>query len=567
MRILRSSYALRRTAIACVGAGLLAVFAGSARAEDDPLPPAITRAEWNVGSAPAAERGVGPASLGEVKHLSGRICGPTAGPGSDGRNVNTDCDESVGIVAPHNETSIAVNPTNPTNIVGGANDYQLVTTSGGTVKETILSRAHVTFDGGSTWSEYAVPFHSYVATGDPALAFDDAGTAYYATLGFLFSQGNAPGFTAPDVVVSHSNDGGRTWSVPTRVGQGAGSATSTTTRFLDKEYIAAWGDGNAIVTWTRFVQGPHGVYIKSPLYDSVTHDGGNTWTQPTPISGAAAFCLGSGGDNACDMDQVSVPVVAADGSIYVAFENFSDLATGRDQYLVVQVDPATGALVAGPFRVGTVVDGYTDYPFNIQGRQTYQDSEFRTWSAGNITADPTDPRRLAVVWSDMRNSVLPAPADPYAATTNSDVIVSLSTDRGRTWSAPRAIALPNDQFMPWGAYDRAGLLRVGHFDRSYDPANHMYGYSLATQTSRGATTFANAQVSTALSQPTMNDRWFSGFTVDPAFPNPTSFLGDYSNVARDPRGGVVAYWTDMRNTVCFTVRCGFGEDAFFARSP
>ena len=56
----------------------------------------------------------------------------------------------------------------------------------------------------------------------------------------------------------------------------------------------------------------------------------------------------------------------------------------------------------------------------------------------------------------------------------------------------------------------------------------------------------------------------AGIPVNPAFPHATQFLGDYSNIAADPRGGVVAYWTDLRNTVTFAGRTGFGEDAFFA---
>ena len=39
---------------------------------------------------------------------------------------------------------------------------------------------------------------------------------------------------------------------------------------------------------------------------------------------------------------------------------------------------------------------------------------------------------------------LPAPADPYAAVTNSDVIVSQSFDRGRTWSAPSALTIDGE---------------------------------------------------------------------------------------------------------------------------
>jgi len=71
-----------------------------------------------------------------------------------GANANTDCAEPS--KGPHNETSIAVNPTNPLNMLGGANDYQLALNPGGQVSETVLSRAHVTFDGGQTWSMYPV---------------------------------------------------------------------------------------------------------------------------------------------------------------------------------------------------------------------------------------------------------------------------------------------------------------------------------------------------------------------------------------------------------------------------
>jgi hypothetical protein len=38
------------------------------------------------------------------------------------------------------------------------------------------------------------------------------------------------------------------------------------------------------------------------------------------------------------------------------------IVTGSDQYLVVKVDPATGARIAGPFKVADIIDGFTDYP-------------------------------------------------------------------------------------------------------------------------------------------------------------------------------------------------------------
>jgi hypothetical protein len=465
-------------------------------------------------------------------------------PTQSGANVNTDCEPTAG---PHNETSIAVNPTNALNLLGGANDYQLGLSPGGHVTETVLSRAHVTFDGGKTWSEYPINFNSaYQATGDPAVAFDAAGHAYYATLGFRFvGPTNA---LSPDILVANSADGGRTWS-SVRVAEGSGNFGSPGD-LLDKEYIAAWGNGNAIVTYGDFRLAQKGSFVSARIFSSVTHDGGATWSTPRVISG--------------DLDQafVSVPTVAPDGRIYVAFLNTTDLQTGRDDYEVVEVSPSTGARLAGPFKVATAIDGFTDYPIAF-GRQTYQDSLFRSWAAGNITADPANPAHLAVVWSDMRNSTLPAPTNPYAATTNSDVIVSQSFDRGRSWSTPAALALPGDQFMPWGAYDRAGVLRIGLFDRRYDPANHLYDYSLATETGSGTLSFSTSKVSTVSSDPTAGNRWFAA-TLDPAFPFATTFLGDYSNIAATPSGGVVAYWTDLREQACFAGRCGHGEDAFFA---
>lgn len=468
-------------------------------------------------------------------------------PASSAANVNTDC-EGTG---PHNETSIAVNPTNPRNMIGGLNNYQLALNPGGRVSETVLSRAHVTMDGGHSWTTYPLNATStYQATGDPAVAFDAAGNAYYATLGFRFvGPTNAQ---SPDVLVSSSTDGGVNWSAA-RVASGSGVFTSTGD-VLDKEYIAAWGNGNAIVTFGDFRDGPHGSFVSARIFATVTHDGGMTWSTPTVISGSL------------DEAFVSTPTVTANGHVFVSFLNTTDLVTGRDDYEVVEVSPSTGHRIAGPFLVAHTIDGATDYPIAF-GRQTYQDSTFRTWAAGNLTADPTNASHLAVVFSDMRNSPLPAPTDPYKATTNSDVVVSQSFDAGRTWSAATALARPGDQFMPWGAFDSSGKLRIGFFDRSYDPANHEFGYTLATEMTAGSMSFSFSQVSTALSNPTKNDRWFAGTTLDATFPHPTSFLGDYSNIAINPAGGVVAYWTDLRQSVSFAGRTAAGEDGFFAAVP
>lgn len=535
-------HAWRHAAALLVVAGAALMMSVVAFGDSDPQPVDFTHNAINAPApVPGAVFGTGPA----VK--TGTAICTTASQAT--ANANTDCETTS--VGPHNETSIAVNPTNVKNMIGGANDYQLALNPGGRVSETVLSRAHVTFDGGKTWSMYPVfSDSSYQGTGDPALAFDASGHAYYGTLGFRFvGPANA---TNPDVLVSNSSDGGKTWNV-VRVAAGSGNEGSVGD-LLDKEYVAAWGNGNAIVTYGDFRLAQKGGFVSAKIYDSVTHDGGQTWSTPQVISGSL------------DEAFVSTPVVAADGRVYVSFLNTTDLTTGRDDYEVVEVSPATGAPTGQPVKVGTVIDGGTDYPLAF-GRQTYQDSVFRSWAAGNIAADPTNAAHLAVVWSDMRDSTTPAPTDPYTAKTNSDLVVSQSFDRGHTWSAPTAIPLRGDQFQSWSAYDTHGLLRIGTFDRSADPANHLYNYSLESETTAGALAFASTTVSTVQSDPTSGDRWFAR-TVNAAFPFATAFLGDYSGIAVVPDGsGVVSYWTDMRNPVDFAGRAGHGEDAYFAKTP
>jgi hypothetical protein len=556
------SLKFKRGAVAAllVAVATLCVGVAAAIADDDNLQPIDFT--HNVSDAPApvtsAVFGQGGNGTQGVPFCSTAPVSTVSG----GANVNTDCD----LNQPHNETSIAVNPTNPDNIIGGANDYQLGLNPGGHVSETILSRAHVSTDGGKSWSEFPLfSNNAYQATGDPSVAFDASGHAYYATLGFRF-VGPASAQN-PDVLVSDSGDGGRTWSV-SRIAQGSGNFGSVGAS-LDKEYVAAWGAGNAIVTWGDFTQAQKGAVTGARIFSSVTHDFGKTWSSPTLIS-------------TLDQAFVSVPTVAADGSIYVAFMDtkFLDPSTpdfGRDVYEVVKVSPATGAPLTQPIDVAKVIDGVYDYPQAL-GRQVYQDSLFRTWAAGNITADPKNARHLAVVFSDMRNSQSFFPhvqTTPYGVTTNSDVVVSESFDGGATWSSPHALALSGDQFMPWGAFDQTGQLRIGYFDRSVDPANHLYGYSLATEPAAapGATTPSNAftsvLVSNVLSDPTKNNRWFAA-TLDPAFPFATSFIGDYSNIAIIPNASgtstsVAAYWTDLRDPATFAGATRQGENAYFAR--
>jgi hypothetical protein len=465
-----------------------------------------------------------------------------------GFNVNTDTVDTI-----VNETSLAVNPTNTNNIIASTNDYQIDPV---TFAETIISDAQVSFDGGNTWTVYKIPSRNYTATGDPAIAFDATGRVYAAFLGDFV---NKPDY--PDIWATVSNNGGKSWTGSEVISRNITNRDASGL-FNDKEYIAAWGNGNAIITWSHYNLGPNGSYISSPIYDSITHDGGQSWSAPQQIAGNLIF------------DTDSTPVVAADGSIHVSFisgdgDTFQN--TFRDSYAIVKIDPNTGAALGAPVAIyqqwattGLVYDGFFDYPISLDGRETLHNSEFRTNAIGNLTADPTNAGHLAMVWSDMRNSAPQPNNDPYNdPNTNSDVIVSQSFDGGQTWSSPIALTIANDQFQPWAAYDRTGRLQIGYYDRSYDPSNEKYGYSVASETTPGSLVFTTQEVSTALSDPTKNDAWFRR-NGNAAFPNATGFLGDYSNITILGNGNVGAFWTDMRNPSGFPGRATLaGEQGFF----
>jgi hypothetical protein len=501
------------------------------------------------------------ASVMAVPAMAGGIAAGAATPSqatcttarSTAPNVDTICNPRGN----NFETSIAVNPTNARNIVGASIEI-FRPPSGGF--GTLVTHPHVSFDGGKTWTTYDLDYPAGNAAVDPSVAFDAAGTVYLAT-------NSSDGVSA--IVVTHSTDGGRTWSPLVTVASQPSHGVLN-----DHPQLTAFGDGNVIVTWIRDSFGPGGVLQTAPMVDSVSHDGGLTWSPPVTISGHAPFCQGRQGDDSCDQTFGNSVAVTSAGAVVTFQETYDEApdaggAPGRDKYLAVTVDPETGKRTGGPYLIGQSFDGLNehDYPTSAGGAQTLHDSEFNLDSDGNVTADPTDPTglHLAVVWYDDRNAPHPVNPDPYKAITDADIVVSQTYDGGQTWSAPITINRRNDQFMPWAAYDAHGLLQIGFFDRAYDPSNHRYGYTLASEKAPGLLHFTFQRVSTSLSDPT-RDNLSSRGTINPAFPFPAVSIGDYTGIAIAPHA-VVAYWTDLRNDACVGDRCGHRQDSYFASIP
>src|SRR5439155_16146433 len=128
-------------------------------------------------------------------HVNAAALAPSVGTAGcsqvDGTNVraNQDCTNDTSPKFPgrgqaQNETAIAVNPTNASNILAGQNDYR---------RGDATCGADFSFDGGAHWGNVLLPIgfsvpgvdhaaarHYWTSSGDPSVAFDSSGAAYYA---------------------------------------------------------------------------------------------------------------------------------------------------------------------------------------------------------------------------------------------------------------------------------------------------------------------------------------------------------------------------------------------------
>ena len=197
---------------------------------------------------------------------------------------------------PDNEIPIAVDPQDPDHLLSGSNDYYYrFNNSTGTRHVIVPTGFFTSFDGGATWIDGQIPFSSGNGAGDPAPGFvadprSPAVTRPFALMAQLENVGPNTGCCVAqgNVTVSRSADGGRHWQRPVRVlhGHGAGIGPSNKAVFYDKEWLTVDNEpsspyyGRIYVTSSKFVNGPHGAYFRSPIVISHSDDGGVTLVVP-----------------------------------------------------------------------------------------------------------------------------------------------------------------------------------------------------------------------------------------------------------------------------------------------
>ncbi|MCL4507874.1 MAG: glycoside hydrolase [Chloroflexi bacterium] len=469
--------------------------------------------------------------------------------GSLGSNVDAIVGDAVNLsgfsnldcTTPQNETTIAANPTNPKNLIAGANDYRVCCDFDGLNDGT--GWAYYSFDGGATWGNVQLPgltaetggtgaFQKLDAAGDPVVTFSPDGVAYYANI--VFSRVSF----ASGVVVSVSRDGGKTWSAPSMV-----AFVNAGNFFNDKEWIAAGANGQVVVTWTRFSLGPLGSgYLASPIVAAVSKDYGKTWnSQGLPVSDAAH-----------PYNQGSQPQYGPDGALYVAYEGASP-ATGYATDAMVLARSTDDGRTFQTKELARVYDDLDCYPI-YGGRQTLTDMHFRLNSYPSMSVDPVT-GQIAIVWADNQGSGTCGGGGSSFTGTTSNQVKLLKGSWATIGSASVALVTSSAEdkvFPAVASYN--GKTVVSYYTRDYAINSKAAVCNLMTNSDPGAIdpqpTTRSVCLDYAAKSSANNYRTQKRLSTQSSNPfiqfADGAFIGDYSQVALGSDGNAHAAWTDFR---------------------
>ena len=448
----------------------------------------------------------------------------------------------TGCDAAQNETTIAVNPSDPLNLVAGTNDYRLFNTRES--RNDGAGFAYTTFNGGRTWLNVQLPHLTFQtgatgalsdmdSAGDPAIAYGPHDTVYYANL--VFSRLNS----ASGVVVSISHNGGRTWSEPSIVhldGVDSSGNPTATGIFNDKEWITVDPRSGAVyVTWTEFQS------AGSPIYVARSTNGGVTWSAPVAVNPASSFTTGG----VTPFSSGSNPRVNRRGELFIAYESAvcqtlnCDQPTDHDAIIIAK------STDGGKTFSNQEVAANFDFPFNPDtGRDTLTGENFRINSFPQMAIDP-DTDGLYVTWADDRNGQYD-PTTGASIKTNGDVFLVGSWD-GVHWSPTIDVGTSADEVYPAVAANR-GRVAVSFYTRAYDPNGVGLDFAYAAAPAFDLDDLSHRHIQRITSQTSNPQIQFVAAGAVTGNVLQGVFIGDYTAVALGSDGVLHPCWTDFRGS-------------------
>ena len=317
------------------------------------------------------------------------------------------------------EPFVAVNPTNPDNIIGV---FQQDRWNDGGARGLVAARST---NGGGAWSRNWATFSEcsggdpdYPRTTDPWVSFDEAGRAYQIALSV---DSAALGVSA--VLASTSTNGGATWSSPKTIQRDDDSVN-----FNDKESIT--GDwtraGYAYAAWIRGDHPGENVsltglahsfaYRGQPMF-SRTSDGGATWSTPKAMTNQNIYAQGN--QIAVLPDGTLVDVFAA------LFKGSGNQPNPNQVFMAVIRSKDGGEHWSAPVKIanlGTALLTDPDNPNPTSFDETVRAGDY----IPDIAVDHSS-GAIYVVWAD------------GLGTPNNNVVMSRSTDGGQKWTAPKVV--------------------------------------------------------------------------------------------------------------------------------